>query len=100
MSGDDDRWRSARRRGALSFGVVSSDATLRPSLEQLCNLLSTRLDVILYPQLLRSYGAMAAQVAAGNLDIAWVPPLVAADMLATGVAELVACTIREAGSLY
>lgn len=73
---------------------------MRAPLERLCSSLSARLDLILYPQVLRSYGALSAQLASGGIDVGWLPPLVAAEAMAAGTAELCACLQRELGGLY
>src|SRR5262245_21434381 len=100
MRRDDERGTSSRRSAALSFGIVSSESGVRAELEKLCASLSGRLDCILYPLVVRSYGQLSAQIVTGNLDVAWVPPLIAAELIATATAEIVACSKREAGSLY
>ncbi len=99
MATDDER-PSSRRRGAFAFGLVSSELALRPPFEKLCALLAERLHVILYPQIARSYGALATQFSTGGVDMAWLPPLVAADLQHAGVADTVACVRRESSGLY
>jgi phosphonate transport system substrate-binding protein len=91
---------TTRRRGTYAFGVVAGDSSVRAPLERLCNSLSRRMDVLLYPQVLRSYGALAAQLSAGGIDLAWLPPLLAAEAIEAGSVELVACLQRELGGLY
>lgn len=91
---------TTRRRGTYAFGVVSSDPGVRAPLEKLMSSLSRRLPVLLYPQVQRSYGALSTQLATGGVDLAWVPPLLAAEALVTGTADLVACVQRELGGLY
>jgi phosphate/phosphite/phosphonate ABC transporter binding protein len=99
VSREGDRT-TTRRRGAYAFGVVASDSTVRAPLERLCNSLSNRMNVLLYPQVLRSYGALATQLSSGGVDMGWVPPLLAAEAIAAGNVELVACLQRELGGLY
>ena len=91
---------TARRRGSYAFGVVSTDPSIRAPIERLMSSLSRRLDLILYPQVLRSYGTLATQLSTGAIDVAWVPPLVAAEALSLGSVELIACVQRELGGLY
>lgn len=91
---------TSKRRGTYAFGVVSGDPAVRPPLERLCSSLSRRMNVLLYPQVVRSYGALSTQLVTGALDMAWVPPLLAADALNSGNCELVACVQRELGGLY
>jgi ABC-type phosphate/phosphonate transport system substrate-binding protein len=91
---------TARRRGTYAFGVVAGDSSVRAPLERFCNLLSNRMDVLLYPQVLRSYGALATQLSTGGIDLGWMPPVLAAEALAAGSVELIACLQRELGGLY
>jgi phosphonate transport system substrate-binding protein len=79
---------------------VSSDAGVRVPLEKLASSLSRRLPVLLYPQIQRTYGALATQLHTGGLDVAWLPPMLAAEALVQGNAELVASVQRELGGLY
>ena len=97
---DEERPLSSRRKGAFAFGVVSSEPAVRTPLESLCNSLSERLGLILYPQVVRSYGALSAQLAAGGVDVAWVPPLLAAELRRSGVVTLVASVRREGTGVY
>jgi phosphonate transport system substrate-binding protein len=86
----------------LAFGIVSSDLGVRTPLEELCVSLSRTLPggALLYPQVLRTYPQLATQLAGGGLDVAWVPPLLAADLLQSRAAEVVATLRREAGNVY
>ncbi len=79
---------------------MSSEPALRAPLESLCNSLSERLGLILYPQVVRSYGALSAQLAAGGVDLAWVPPLLAAELRRSGVVRLIASVRREGTGVY
>lgn len=100
MAADEERPVSSRRKGAFAFGIVSSEPVLRAPLESLCNSLSERLGLILYPQIVRSYGALSAQLAAGGVHVAWVPPLLAAELRRSGVVTLVASVRREGTGVY
>jgi phosphonate transport system substrate-binding protein len=91
---------TSRRRGTYAFGVVSSDTNARAPLERLCNALSPRMNLVMYPQVLRSYAALANQLASGGVDVAWLPPLLAGEAIAAGNADLIACVQRELGGLY
>lgn len=100
MAVDEERPASSRRKGAFAFGIVSSEASTRAPLEALCQSLSERLGMVLYPQVVRSYGALSAQLAAGGVDIAWIPPLVAAELKRTSVVRLLATVRREGPGVY
>ncbi len=97
---DEERPASSRRKGAFAFGIVSSEVSARAPLEELCNSLSERLGLILYPQVVRSYGALSAQLATGGVDVAWIPPLLAAELRRSGVVTLLATVRREGTGVY
>ena len=57
-------------------------------------------DLILYPQIVRSYGALSAQLATGGVDVAWIPPLLAAELNKSGAVSMLAIVRRESVGVY
>lgn len=87
-------------RTTLAFGVVTSDSARRAWLKNACEVLSRRVGVVVYPQVARSYADLAQSMAAGTVDLAWTPPLVAADLLGRHAAVVVAVSRRDNSDHY
>jgi phosphonate transport system substrate-binding protein len=89
-----------RTKGTLAFGVVSSDPAKRPWLKNACELLSRRVGAIVYPQIARSYAELSEAMTAGSIDLAWTPPLIAADLIERRVSVVVAVSRRDNSAQY
>jgi len=84
----------------LAFGVVTSDPTRRAWLKSACDLLSRRVAAVVYPQVARSYADLASAVVAGTLELAWTPPLIAADLIGRRAASVVVVSRRDNSDHY
>lgn len=84
----------------MAFGVVMGDASRRKILKEVCDVLTRRLGVIVYPQLARSYVDLAQAVTAGSVELAWTPPLVAAGLVESSAAHVVVVSRRDNSAQY
>ncbi len=87
-------------KGTLAFGMVTSDPARRVWLKNACELLSRRIGAVVYPQVARSYAELADGIAAGSIELAWAPPLVAAGLASHRVAEPIAVSRRDNSAQY
>ena len=92
----DDR----RSKTTLAFGVVTTDPARRAWLKNACDLLTRRVGCIVYPQVARTYAELADALTAGSLELAWTPPLVAADLINRRVARVVVVSRRDNSAQY
>ena len=66
----------------------------------MCDDIGHRTSLIVYPHIVPSYSLLDRQVVSGSVDIAWAPPLVALDLVASGSAVVIASLRRERGGNY
>lgn len=84
----------------FSFGIVMSDASKRVRFQLACEHLGRRLGGVVYPQLARSYTELEELVAAGSVEIAWTPPLVAAELVERKAAKVLVVSKRDNAAQY
>jgi phosphonate transport system substrate-binding protein len=89
-----------RTKSTLAFGVVTSDPARRTWLKSACELLSRRVGAIVYPQVAIGYRELADSMASGSIDLAWAPPLVAADLIERRAAVVAVVSRRDNSSQY
>lgn len=87
-------------KATLAFGVVSGDPARRVWLKNACEVLSRRVGAVVYPQIMRSYAELGAGMSAGSVELAWTPPLVAADLIGKKLATIVAVSRRDNAAAY
>jgi phosphonate transport system substrate-binding protein len=87
-------------KGTLAFGVVSSDPARRPWLKNACDLLSRRVGAVVYPQIARGYAELSDAMTSGSIDLAWAPPLIAADLVERRVSCVAAVSRRDNAAQY
>jgi phosphate/phosphite/phosphonate ABC transporter binding protein len=85
---------------ALSFAVVSSSERTREALASFCQKLETSTGLPIVPAVLESYSALLEGVAAGSVDVAWSPPLVAVALENRGIAGSLAVVKRSLRAGY
>jgi phosphonate transport system substrate-binding protein len=84
----------------FSFGIVMNDAAKRARLQIACEHLGRRLGGVVYPQLARSYTELEELVTAGSIEIAWTPPLVAAELVERKAANVIVVSRRDNAAQY
>lgn len=87
-------------RGSCAFGIVSSDPAAREALAGYCAALTSALGTLIYPQVERSYRELSTKLAQGGVDVAWAPPLLAADARANHGATVLASLRRSGSGIY
>ncbi|MEZ4223339.1 MAG: phosphate/phosphite/phosphonate ABC transporter substrate-binding protein [Polyangiaceae bacterium] len=91
---------SPSSRGSLALGVVTTDDQRRQALKAACEILSLRTHAIVYPQVARSYLELARALEARSIDLAWTPPLIAADLVTRKLIEVAAVSRRNTSAQY
>jgi phosphate/phosphite/phosphonate ABC transporter binding protein len=84
----------------LAFAVVSGAADAEHHLTLLCHALERALSRPVTATLLPSYAALAPEVSAGTVHIAWAPPLVGLDLESAGLASIALCCSRGGQAAY
>jgi phosphonate transport system substrate-binding protein len=84
----------------LAFGVVTSDSNRRTWLKTACDVLSRKVGAVVYPQVARSYADLAASMESSSLELAWTPPLVAADLITRRAGSVVVVSRRDNSDHY
>lgn len=84
----------------LAFAIVTSDATRRSKFGQVCSDIGRRLDAVVYPQLARTYNELADGMMHGRLELAWTPPLIAAELVDRGCATVGVVSRRDNSAHY
>lgn len=84
----------------FSFGIVMNDASKRARLQIACEHLGRKLGGVVYPQLARSYTEIEDLVSSGAIEIAWTPPLVAAELVEKKVAQVIVVSKRDNAAQY
>jgi phosphonate transport system substrate-binding protein len=89
-------------RGAIGFGIVRSiDPTRgRARLAELCEALGKDLDSLFIPHHPESYRKLVSAFEAGDVAVAWLPPIASAQLVERGRAELLALPIRRGAVAY
>ncbi|MFO0572083.1 MAG: PhnD/SsuA/transferrin family substrate-binding protein [Polyangiaceae bacterium] len=90
----------APTKGTLAFGVVTNDPARRSWLKSACEVLSRKVGAVVYPQVARSYPDLSAAISGGTVDLAWTPPLVAANLMGIRAVTVVAVSRRDNAAQY
>jgi phosphonate transport system substrate-binding protein len=80
---------------ALTFAVVSGSPTAERDLAAMCSELTAALARTVTPRVLSTYAALKEDVARGEAQVAWAPPLVAIELEDDGVASIDLCCTRS-----
>jgi phosphonate transport system substrate-binding protein len=92
--------RSTGEKKTFAFGIVMSDASRRVLFQRVCEHLGRRLGGVVYPQLARTYVELEDLVMNGSVEIAWTPPLVAADLVERKAALVAVVSKRDNAAQY
>lgn len=84
----------------LRFGVVSSTEGAEGALEAVSAALGKQLGGSIVPRFVASFGELASQIAAREIDVAWAPPIAAVQLELAGQAAILAGIWRGAASTY
>jgi ABC-type phosphate/phosphonate transport system substrate-binding protein len=84
----------------IVFAVVSGDPMARVSLSRVCAAIGERTGRPTHAELIDSYGQLSERVAAGELHVAWAPPLMVQSLAQRRLAKTVACPRRQGGLAY
>jgi phosphonate transport system substrate-binding protein len=84
----------------LTFAVVSSSERAQSAAEAFCRKLETSTGLRIVPSVIDTYSAMLERMVAGQLDLAWAPPLVAIELEGRGVASPIAVVKRSLRAGY
>ncbi|HEY2511810.1 MAG TPA: PhnD/SsuA/transferrin family substrate-binding protein [Polyangiaceae bacterium] len=89
-------------RAAWSFGVARSHAvgSVQSRLRELCSLASEACDVAFTPLHAGSYRELADGITRGDVGVAWMPPLPAIELEASGAAAALVLSSRQEGTSY
>jgi phosphonate transport system substrate-binding protein len=89
-------------RGSLGFGIVRSiDATRgRARLAELCALLAAELGTIVVPHHPDTYRTLVDSFEAGEITIAWLPPIACSQLEDRGRATVLALPVRHGSVSY
>jgi phosphonate transport system substrate-binding protein len=84
----------------LAFGVVTNDVKRRALLTEVCERLSRLLGSIVYLQVARSYPDLARAMNDGSVELAWTPPLVAAELVERSAIHVLVVSRRDNAAQY
>lgn len=89
-------------RGSLGFGIVRSlDATRsRARLAELCELLAQEVGTLFVPHHPSSYRALTESFDAGEIAVAWLPPIASLQLEERGRASVLALPVRRGRISY
>jgi ABC-type phosphate/phosphonate transport system substrate-binding protein len=82
------------------FALLSQVASARTAFEEMAAAVEARAGVVLEPIYLPSHAALARAIEEGECEVAWSPPIVAQDLLASGGARALAAVECERRSSY
>ncbi len=88
------------RMELLTFAVVAKSADTGALAERFCRRLQEVTAIAVRPRVLGSYAEMLAQFEAGEIDLAWAPPLVATQLEDRGLVRLLTVVQRAFNSGY
>lgn len=91
-----------RGRGSFGFGLARSldfHASLAVFTE-LCELLSREVGTVFYPHHALAYSELARGLERGELGLAWMPPVMAAEVEERATASLVVTPVRRGSTLF
>lgn len=89
-------------RGSFGFGLARSldfHASLA-AFTELCDLLSREVGTVFYPHHALSYSELARGLERGELGLAWMPPVMAAEVEDRAGASLVVTPVRRGSTLF
>lgn len=92
--------RTAGVKKSFAFGIVTSDPQKRSRFQSACEHLGRRLGGVVYPQIVRSYADLEDTFIRGALEIAWTPPLVAAELVERKLASVCVISKRDSAAQY
>jgi len=78
----------------IRFAIVSGAPAAHALLHAVCSELAKQVDLEVSPLVFRSYGSLADEMKAGNVHLAWAPPLLAIDLERAGSATVALCSKR------
>lgn len=90
----------ARESEDLVFAIVSGDRMAQVSLSRVCDAIAIEVGGRSRPEILASYGALPERLAAGDVHVAWAPPLIAQSLAQRSLAAPVCCPRRQGGLGY
>lgn len=86
--------------GDLVFGVVSGDPAARAALAVISDELSKAIGVDVRARVIASYAELSSQLADGELQLAWAPPVLVGELSRSLTADVLACSRRRSGASY
>jgi phosphonate transport system substrate-binding protein len=84
----------------FAFGIVTSDPQKRMRFQAACEHLGRRLGGVVYPQIARSYAELEEIFARGSVELAWTPPLIAAELVERKLAIVAVVSKRDNAAQY
>lgn len=85
----------------LVFGIAGADAVAAACFVDLCRAASAALgEIELAPRHFPSYAALREAIAAGDVALAWAPPLLGSDLSDAGLATPIAVPVRHGATTF